>query len=30
MEQPPTGILGAARGGDISMRMIQLKVQIQF
>ena len=30
MAQPPTGILGAARGGDISMRMIQLKVQIQF
>ena len=30
MEQPPTGILGAGRGGDITMRMIQLKVQIQF
>jgi len=30
LEQPPTGILGAARGGDITMRMIQLKVQIRF
>jgi hypothetical protein len=29
-EEPPTGILGAGRGGDITMRMIQLKVQIQF
>ena len=30
MAQPPTGILGAGRGGDITMRMIQLKVQLQF
>lgn len=30
MEQPPTGVLGAGRGGDITMRMIQLKVQLQF
>ena len=29
-EQPPTSILGAGRGGDVTMRMIQLKVQLQF
>ena len=29
LEQPPTSILGA-RGGDVSARMIQLKVQLQF
>jgi hypothetical protein len=30
MEQPPTSILGAALGGDVAPRMIQLKVQLQF
>jgi hypothetical protein len=30
MEQPATSILGAARGGLVTMRMIQLKVQLQF
>ena len=30
MAQPPTGILGAALGGDVSARMIQLKVQLKF
>jgi hypothetical protein len=30
LQQPPTGILGAGFGGDISPRMIQLKVQSQF
>ena len=30
MEMPPTGILGAGLGGDVSPRMIQLKAQIQF
>jgi hypothetical protein len=30
LEQPPTSILGAGRGGDASARMIQLKVQLQF
>ena len=30
LDQPATGILGAGRGGDVTMRMIQLKVQIQF
>ena len=29
-EQPPTGILGAGRGGDASPRMIQVKLQLQF
>jgi hypothetical protein len=29
-EQPPTSILGAGRGGDVTIRMIQLKVQLQF
>ncbi|PYV73864.1 MAG: hypothetical protein DMG97_10145, partial [Acidobacteria bacterium] len=30
LEQPPTSILGANLGGDVSPRMIQLKAQIQF
>lgn len=30
LQQPPTGILGAGIGGDISPRMIQLKVQLRF
>ena len=30
LEQPPTSILGARLGGDVSARMIQLKVQLQF
>ena len=30
IEQPPTSILGAGRGGDVTMRMIQLKIQLQF
>jgi len=30
LEQPPTGILGAGFGGDISPRMIQLKAQLRF
>ena len=30
MEQPPTSILGSGLGGDVSPRMIQLKVQLQF
>jgi Carboxypeptidase regulatory-like domain/TonB dependent receptor len=30
MEQPPTSILGAGRGGNASARMIQVKVQLQF
>ena len=30
MAQPATSILGAGHGGDVTMRMIQLKVQIQF
>jgi hypothetical protein len=30
LEQPPTSILGAGLGGDVSPRMIQLKVQLQF
>jgi hypothetical protein len=30
MEMPPTSILGAGLGGDVSPRMIQLKTQIQF
>jgi hypothetical protein len=29
MEQPPTGVLGSALGGDASARMVQLKVQLQ-
>jgi len=30
LEQPPTGILGAGLGGDVSPRMIQLKAQLRF
>jgi hypothetical protein len=30
MEMPPTSILGAGLGGDVSPRMIQLKAQIRF
>ena len=30
LEQPPTGILGAGFGGDISPRMIQVKAQLRF
>ena len=30
LEQPPTGILGSAFGGDAAPRMIQLKAQLQF
>jgi hypothetical protein len=30
LEQPPTGILGANFGGDISPRMIQIKAQLRF
>jgi Carboxypeptidase regulatory-like domain len=30
LEQPPTGILGANFGGDISPRMIQVKAQLRF
>jgi len=30
LEQPPTSILGANLGGDVSPRMIQLKAEIQF
>ena len=30
LQQPPTGLLGAGFGGDISPRMIQVKVQLQF
>jgi len=30
LDQPPTSILGAGLGGDVSPRMIQLKVQLQF
>jgi Carboxypeptidase regulatory-like domain len=30
MEMPPTSILGSGLGGDVSPRMIQLKVQIHF
>ncbi|PYL80177.1 MAG: hypothetical protein DMF21_09895 [Verrucomicrobia bacterium] len=30
LEQPPTSILGGNLGGDVSPRMIQLKVQLQF
>ena len=29
-QQPPTGLLGSGFGGDISPRMIQAKVQLQF
>lgn len=28
--QPPTSILGSGLGGDSSVRMIQLKVQLKF
>ena len=30
LQQPPTGILGAGFGGDITPRMIQLKAQLRF
>ena len=30
LDQPPTSVLGAGLGGDVSPRMIQLKVQLQF
>ncbi len=30
LHQPPTSVLGAGLGGDVSPRMIQLKVQLQF
>jgi hypothetical protein len=30
LQQPPTGVLGSALGGDVSPRMIQLKVQLRF
>jgi len=30
VQQPPTSILGANLGGDVSSRMIQLKAEIQF
>jgi hypothetical protein len=30
MEMPPTSILGAGLGGDVSPRMIQLKARVQF
>ena len=30
LEQPATSILGTARGGIVTMRMIQLKAQLQF
>jgi hypothetical protein len=30
LQQPPTGILGAGFGGDISPRMIQVKAQLRF
>ena len=30
MEMPPTSILGAGLGGDVSPRMIQLKSRIRF
>ncbi|PYV76218.1 MAG: hypothetical protein DMG96_14770 [Acidobacteria bacterium] len=30
LEQPPTSILGANLGGDVSPRMIQLKAEVQF
>jgi hypothetical protein len=30
LEQPPTGILGAGLGGDVTSRMIQLKAQLRF
>ena len=30
LQQPPTGILGAGFGGDISPRMVQVKAQLRF
>jgi hypothetical protein len=30
LEQPPTGILGAGLGGDVTSRMIQVKAQLRF
>jgi len=30
LDQQPTSILGAGLGGDVSRRMIQVKVQLQF